>query len=290
MQKSVFTSHVIEGLDGSGKSTYAFAAANALTKKGVNCLVVHLPQYAPQFGSYIDKLLHTQNSEKELTIAERMALYALNRLEVLPFIEKEIKKFAKSDLPLQVIFDRSPWSNIVTCAYYMIKNGIPKDLYSVMKEYHNLMLELDAYFIHAMHIEEATISISMIHHTLSAAAMSADPKRTRGKDQYEVEDVQALVNELYGIVAKLNPQIVLYEQIKEDGVKVTPEEAGEIIISHMKTLYIPAIPKHEGILVALIVPGNLTRETVPFKVMESIFQKSGYERLKEVAETLYPEI
>jgi len=106
---------VFDGLDGSGKGTLANLLCEHLVYNGYNVVFVELPDYSSPIGRLIKDML---KGSFNLVLNQTMALFALNRLEVLPaIILSALKLYAENNKDICVVFDRFVTSNILTIAY-----------------------------------------------------------------------------------------------------------------------------------------------------------------------------
>ena len=96
---------VFEGLDGCGKSTQAEMLVVRLVKSGRRARLVHFPAYASSTGQLIASHLR---GEKQATPREMSLLYALDKYEYVPTLQKML------DQGITVVLDRYTASN---CAY-----------------------------------------------------------------------------------------------------------------------------------------------------------------------------
>ena len=84
---------VFEGTDNSGKETQTKLLKQVLEEKGVAVESLHFPRYDSFYGQIVDKYLRGELGEIEKTSPYLIAIiYALDRLEVKPQIEKWLKE------------------------------------------------------------------------------------------------------------------------------------------------------------------------------------------------------
>src|SRR5690606_536967 len=207
----------IDGLDGSGKGTLAEEIVNLQIELGRNALLIDFPQYSTKWGKILKYLLTVD--DKGLTLPERMAVYALNRLECVDALINEGLKFKEETV---VVFDRFPTSNILTIAYYLAKNELKdvelteleeslKAKMEVIKKYINEMFVLDDEFLKVLALETVKVCIPKINPRISMERLENDTTRD-GADSYENLRVQIIADYLYGIAATYHENILILEQ------------------------------------------------------------------------------
>jgi len=207
----------IDGLDGSGKGTLAEEIVNLQIELGRNALLIDFPQYSTKWGKILKYLLTVD--DKGLTLPERMAVYALNRLECVDALINEGLKFKEETV---VVFDRFPTSNILTIAYYLAKNELKdvelteleeslKAKMEVIKKYINEMFVLDDEFLKVLALETVKVCIPKINPRISMERLENDATRD-GADSYENLRVQIIADYLYGIAATYHENILILEQ------------------------------------------------------------------------------
>ncbi len=209
----------IDGLDGSGKATCSKEIAKFLSSKGKDVLVVDFPQYEGPWGKVLTHLL--TKSDEGLNLKERMCVYALNRLESVDAILKEG--------PTQVIFDRYPTSNVITFAYYLLKENRKFNL-SEFKEIYKYMWKIENDFQKLLgNIRTKTnVYILEIEIEETMKRLYEDKKRT-GIQLYEKEDIQRLSNDLFRELSKLDKTVKIISQ-KEKNKSLQKKEVAMKII------------------------------------------------------------
>lgn len=239
---------VLDGLDGSGKGTLAECLANTALE-GYS-IVVDYPQYELPWGKFLKHLLH--ENDEGLSIKDRMLVYALNRLETAMQLREHINQARQDnpDIKINLIFDRSPISNIITAAYYFksIQNewrlvppegdtydyniSDPEKSFDVKQwilDLYDFMMKIDAEFMRISGVTDAMVFVPMIDEQVSMHSLHQDSSRS-GADLYENESVQGFARLLYKIVAEAHPErLHLYDQGR-DGGRMTPRQQAEYIL------------------------------------------------------------
>ncbi len=98
---------VIEGVDSSGKNTQARLLLKRLEKGGKKAVLVSFPRYSKFFGKLVKKYLSGEfGSLRKVKPELASLLYALDRYDAMPFIEKSLSQ------GITVVCDRYTASNI----------------------------------------------------------------------------------------------------------------------------------------------------------------------------------
>lgn len=104
---------VLDGLDGSGKTTQIEMLKKRLVAEGFSFEFFHFPQYERFFGSLVGKYLKGEFGKKEeIPIEIVILLYAIDRYDVKPLIEKFLEegkivimdRYLQSSLVYQSVF------------------------------------------------------------------------------------------------------------------------------------------------------------------------------------------
>ena len=189
-----YRSIVIEGGDQVGK---ADASQNMIKilRKNIPITMISFPMYSMPIGASIRKMLKEgiEDLVKEKNInpkdefESRMAIYALNRLEVMNSLLDE--KYKNRLL----IFDRSPYSNALTIAYGI--KGSDKIKESKVERYNDIGLNSEKFFIDNLNLRNCILE-------LYDSSDKWIGNRSNGDDQYEMSSVQEFCGQLYSIYSK----------------------------------------------------------------------------------------
>lgn len=180
----------IEGGDQVGKGDAVRNLSLELANEGLDVCVVSFPCYATPIGFAIRKVLKEDlltQFEMDLkeAISAKMALFSLNRLEVL----NSILSSKKNDIYL---FDRGPFSNALTIAYALST--------SLSSEYTEDLVEkalsLDSYFRKSMNVDDCVIR-------LYAKNSCWSKSRSEDGDLHESRDVQEISDSVYKIFGRV---------------------------------------------------------------------------------------
>lgn len=185
----------VEGGDQVGKGDGTEKIAEALSKH-LSVTKISFPAYSFPIGASIRHMLKNGLEEvfkdSEITDEEefetRMALYALNRLEMANALldERYLNKF--------LLFDRSPFSNALTIAYGLKGSG--KISEEELHKYVKKGFEYDRYIIERFGLDSCVIEF------FDSSNKEWKGSRSGGDDQYENAGVQAVVGKVYDIFAK----------------------------------------------------------------------------------------
>jgi dTMP kinase len=218
---------VIEGIDGSGKSTQVKLLMKALENKHKPCRYLHFPRTdAPVFGDLIARFLRGDfgsigNVDPYLV----SLLYAGDRLDAAPLIRKwtEEGNF--------VVLDRYVYSNI---AFQCAKIEDAKKQQALRKWILNL--EFDYY-----HIPKPDLSLfldvpfAFTRNNLSAARKGDDRNYLSGKTDIHEDDLhfQQKVREMYLWQVQENEDFLRIDCVNEEGNMKSPEEIAEMILRNI---------------------------------------------------------
>ncbi len=288
MNSDRVTKIAIDGLDGSGKGSIAAEIARMKSKAGVNVLIVDFPQYSPPWGKALRFLL--KQDDMGLNLEERMAVYALNRLEAVDAIRSEVQHLLEQDSkPVYILFDRFPTSNTLTLAYYLLKNQMKdfeiSDFESFVDflqqngidvfEYFRIMKQMDSGFHELLSTEDATVFVPQIDPNITIQRIQGDVTRD-GSDSYENEKVQRIADYLYQIGSQ-NPETnikIIYQNNR------TPEEIALDILEEVSGSDEAEVGQEVGRIVELKLEnlGELPQEVQ--SAMSQIFEL--YPRLENL--------
>lgn len=180
---------VIEGGDQVGKGTALENLLNYLSEEGVETLPLSFPNYGTPVGAAIrivqtTRCLEERGLESDEVIKCKMALYALNRLEVINFV------LEKEDQGKTYVWDRSAYSNAVSLGYHYSCTGNRVD--SKVEENIETALEMDEFLRKSFNTDNCIIRLQM-------SGESWKPQRGEGEDNHEKSDVQELSNQIYDL-------------------------------------------------------------------------------------------
>lgn len=179
-----------EGGDQCGKGDAILTFRKKFLERGVSITFSSFPLYASPFGTCIRKFLNNGmddfdfSSRKGLKI--KMALYALNRLELLDVLlaNPEYKKTL-------ILFDRSSFSNAVTLAYGIVNI---RDLTNEeIDKFVKYAFWLDGLMIRKLKLRNCIVQMIALN-------SSWENLRSGGqRDIYENPDVQAMTEKTYDL-------------------------------------------------------------------------------------------
>lgn len=180
-----------EGLDQVGKGDAVKNFSLEIAQNGHRTCVISFPYYATPIGYIIRDFLvngipETLKLSKKAEIETKMAIFALNRLEILSCMlsNKEFDIY---------VFDRGPYSAALTIGYHMFQNK--EDLKNV-NHYVNRGLEFDQYFRDVLGTDNCVIY-------LKHKGIEWEKSRSRDKgDLYERLEVQDISSGIYDILKK----------------------------------------------------------------------------------------
>jgi len=209
---------VIEGVDGSGKSTQIRLLNEYFTGKGYRCEYLHFPRTdAPFFGELIARFLRGEfGSLEEVNPWLVAMLYAGDRKDAAELIGNWLKKGSI------VLLDRYTYSNI---AYQCAKLSSPEDQEKLMKWI------TDLEFRH-FNIPKPGINIfldvpfSFIDKKLSASRTGEDRRYLNGTRDIHEESLsfQKKVREMYVKVSQIDDRLCLVDCNDDKGEILPPEK------------------------------------------------------------------
>lgn len=214
--------NAVDGLDGAGKGEITEAMAQIYLENGRNVLLVDYPQYQTPWGKILKKLLAEGGGD--LSVWERMAIYALNRLESVDLVLAETSQIEGE---LTIVFDRYATSNIITAAYYLANGSLggftSKEIEEYLESssdevqlYINEIFEIDSEFINLLNLEGTKVCVPRVSPEISLARLKGDSSREQ-LDTYEKSDVQITADYLYAVASKIDSSnIYILEQSGRD--------------------------------------------------------------------------
>lgn len=180
-----------EGGDQVGKGDAVRNFSSYLSSLGFPVSVVSFPYYATPLGFLIRQILlngfdDSVCIDSRRTLDIKMALFALNRLEILNCI-LSLKQ------PYIYLFDRGPFSNALTISYHLFSH---EGDFEKCEEFVNTAITLDSYFLKMMNINNCVIRLKY---------NDIEWKKSRKgdiSDLYERKEVQDISEYVYGIFEK----------------------------------------------------------------------------------------
>ncbi|MDD3877319.1 MAG: dTMP kinase [Bacteroidales bacterium] len=222
---------VLEGLDGTGKSTQIDLLQNYLNKHSVPNHFVHFPRtnhQSPVYGNMIASFLRGDYGPIENVHPELVALiYAGDRFNA----SNELKNVLKSGT--HIIADRYVFSNI---AYQCAKLKNTEERTNLM----NFIFEMEYEYFG---IPEPDISVflhvpfSFVEKQLNAQRMSEDRVYLKGKDDIHEKDFsfQKAVEEIYLHVCNTMPEKLHYMScLDNDGLMMKPDDIHTQLLKLLK--------------------------------------------------------
>jgi len=175
----------VEGGDQVGKGDAVGNIAKELAQEGYEVCVVSFPCYATPIGNAVRKVLkedifNDMGLDSQEALSSKMALFALNRLEVLNFL---IQQEGQSIY----VFDRGPFSNALTIAYAYAKGFSEDSRQSLVEK----ALSFDQYFREKMLVDNCVIRLFNKGNNWA--------KEREDGDLHESKDVQDISEQIYGI-------------------------------------------------------------------------------------------
>lgn len=180
---------VVEGGDQVGKGDAVCNLSRELANEGYDVCVVSFPCYATPIGNAVREVLTKDTFFKlgfdpDEEISCKMALFALNRLEVLNSILQDNEDTL-------YVCDRGPFSNALTIAYGIAQGRVDaSEVDSLVDE----ALLLDSFFRRCMNSDRCVIKLSNTNRKWSGAREDAD--------LHERTDVQELSEGIYDIFSE----------------------------------------------------------------------------------------
>jgi dTMP kinase len=215
---------VIEGIDGSGKSTQIKLLKDYLTQRGYRCEFLHFPQTdAPFFGELISRFLRGEFGTLDKVDPWLVAmLYAGDRKDASNLIRGWLEN---GNL---VLLDRYTYSNI---AYQCAKLEKKEDQEALMKWI--LDLEFDHFAIPRPDLNIfLDVPFSFTEKKLSSSRSGNDRKYLSGSTDIHEESLafQKKVREMYIRVAETDEHLCIISCADEKGNILTPEMISEKVI------------------------------------------------------------
>lgn len=215
---------VIEGIDGSGKSTQIKLLKDYLTQRRYRCEFLHFPQTdAPFFGELISRFLRGEFGTLDKVDPWLVAmLYAGDRKDASNLIRGWLEN---GNL---VLLDRYTYSNI---AYQCAKLGKKEDQEALMKWI--LDLEFDHFAIPRPDLNIfLDVPFSFTEKKLSSSRSGNDRKYLSGSIDIHEESLafQKKVREMYIRVAETDEHLCIVSCADEKGNILTPEMISEKVI------------------------------------------------------------
>ncbi len=215
---------VVEGVDGSGKSTQISLLKEYFSGKGYRCEYLHFPRTdAPFFGELIARFLRGEfGSLGEVDPWLVAMLYAGDRKDAAELIENWLKKGSI------VLLDRYTYSNI---AYQCAKLSSTEDQEKLMKWI------IDLEFSH-FNIPKPGLNIfldvpfSFTEKKLSASRTGEDRKYLNGTRDIHEESLsfQKKVREIYMKVSGMDDRLCMVNCSDDNGEILPPEKIFGLII------------------------------------------------------------
>jgi len=215
---------VIEGIDGSGKSTQIKLLKDYLTQRRYRCEFLHFPQTdAPFFGELISRFLRGEFGTLDKVDPWLVAmLYAGDRKDASNLIRGWLEN---GNL---VLLDRYTYSNI---AYQCAKLEKKEDQEALMKWI--LDLEFDHFAIPRPDLNIfLDVPFSFTEKKLSSSRSGNDRKYLSGSTDIHEESLafQKKVREMYIRVAETDEHLCIISCADEKGNILTPEMISEKVI------------------------------------------------------------
>ncbi len=216
---------VIEGLDGSGKSTQVKRLRSYLERKTDNLEYIHFPRYdAPVYGELIGKFLRGGFGSIDSVHPQLVALlYAEDRHGAAPQMRKTL------DDGGIVLLDRYVYSNI---AYQCAKIDDPKEREALRKwifdtEYGQFGLpkpDLNIFL---------DVPIGFVEKKLEAGRKGDDREYLEGKTDIHEADIefQKRVREVYVRQCEMDPDFIRIDCRSCDGSMLPPDEIAAAIMA-----------------------------------------------------------
>lgn len=276
-------SGVIDGLDGSGKGETAKSLAELYSERGINVLIVDFPQYGAKHGKLLKKML---NTNKEFTLKQRMAVYALNRLESLFEIMSAALDLGSQGKKVKIIFDRFSTSNFITGAYFyhnelfttleidelnkvLAQDSIEGIDIKMMIE---MMLEVDQVFHELLGIDPSKVKVYVPQINAEESMNRLNNDLTRdGADNYEKLPIQLLADRIYLEASKLEGFNIIIDPQNGGSPSRIARNAYEKFRTRKGQERVDSI--HKGRIRKLLVVGNNEIQQVNEEMqrLESIF-------------------
>lgn len=216
---------VIEGLDGSGKSTQVKRLRSYLESKTDNLEYIHFPRYdAPVYGELIGKFLRGGFGSIDSVHPQLVALlYAEDRHGAAPQMRRTLDEGGI------VLLDRYVYSNI---AYQCAKIEDPQEREALRKwifdtEYGQFGLpkpDLNIFL---------DVPIGFVEKKLEAGRKGDDREYLEGKSDIHEADIefQKRVSEVYASQCEMDPDFIRIDCRSCDGSMLPPDEIAAAIMA-----------------------------------------------------------
>lgn len=211
LDKEKYITIAVDGLDGSGKGACVDEMAGIISSKGCPVIISDYPNYKYPWGSFLDHLLH--ESDEDLNVDDRLLVYALNRLETVPIVQKKVKSYLEVYDRVCVLFDRYPTSAMLTLSFYKLFKELPHSSGELLAEFLPKMWKVDRYFVEYFDLEDTKIVVPVLDAEETMKRINQDTQRD-GLDAYEKTDIQDLARELYIKASHLDKRIITFSQYK----------------------------------------------------------------------------
>lgn len=180
-----------EGSDQVGKGDAVKNFSLQLSSLGFPVFVISFPYYATPLGFLIRQILLNGfddsihiDSKRVLNI--KMALFALNRLEILNCI-LSLKQ------PYIFLFDRGPFSNALTISYHLFS---AEKEFERVQEFVNTAISLDEFFLKQLNINNCVIRLKY------SDIQWEKSRKGEVSDLHERKEVQDISEYVYTIIEK----------------------------------------------------------------------------------------
>ncbi len=215
---------VIEGVDGSGKSTQLKLLRSFLTRKGYSCEFLHFPRTdAPYFGELIARFLRGEfGSLNEVDPYMVALLYAGDRRDASEIIRGWLKN------KKIVLLDRYTYSNI---AYQCAKIGDPDSQDKLMNWILNL--EFEHFGIPKPDLNLfLDVPFSFTEKKLRSERSGDDRTYLKGTRDIHEESLnfQKKVKDIYLKVARADDRLVVIDCNQGNGLMQSPEVISSFIL------------------------------------------------------------
>lgn len=175
----------VEGGDQVGKGDAVGNIAKELASEGYDVCIVSFPCYATPIGNAVREVLkndylNRMGLDSQEALSSKMALFALNRLEVLNFLIQQ-------EGDCVYVFDRGPFSNALTIAYAYAKGFSQDNSESLVEE----VLSFDSFFRQKMLVDNCVIRLFNNSNNWS--------REREDGDLHESKDVQDISDGMYRV-------------------------------------------------------------------------------------------
>ena len=214
---------VIEGIDGSGKSTQIALLRHYLSEKGYDCEYLHFPRTnAPFFGELIARFLRGEFGALDQVDPWLVAmLYAGDRKDASETIKKWLKKGK------MVLLDRYTYSNIAYQCAKLDKEKDQEDLYKWIND-----LEFRHFAIPRPDLNVfLDVPFSFTEDKLSSSRSGEDRNYLNGTKDIHEDSLafQKKVRDMYVKVSKTDKQLCVIDCKNGKGKMLSPEKISSMI-------------------------------------------------------------